>query len=116
MYVEQKTDGEVTPSKTSRNVFLRMRDLINERGWCQHEVQDKNGRVCLVGAYDLVAGVTFTDHGVTVNEDFELTDTFQDSAYWKLGEATDWSVPKWNDAPGRTQAEVIVLLERLARE
>ena len=116
MYVDQKTEGEAITREKWRDILLRMRDTINERGWCQGKAQDEQGRVCLVGAYDFVTDTKLTDHGIIIDEGLKPTDTFRDSAYHRLGEALNWLVTDWNDAPGRTQAEVIAFLERLARE
>ena len=105
MYVDQKTEGEVTTREAWRDDFLEMRDLINERGWCQHTSRDEQGRICLMGAY----------HGTCDTSRF-FTANFKDSTYYRLYQATDRSPISWNDTPGRTQAEVLALLERLASE
>lgn len=75
----------------------RAAQIIRERGWCQGEIEDRRGRVCLINAMALA----------DVN-----TPTAQDRVKAATGNPT-W-LHEWNNARGRTAAEVIDALERAA--
>lgn len=104
-----------TPMPPRREFEVRMLLIALEkaraliaRGWCQNTQIDADGNVCVVGAIKLAAGVEHI------------------SVYRHLGFTMDTSRPNetwpavWNDAPGRTQAEVLARFDaaiaRLAAE
>ena len=73
--------------------------VIQERGWCQDDYED-NGAVCTIGALNVAAGRTPDD------EDLEqLSSVAESMGLFVLG-----GIAAWNDAPDRTQAEVIARL------
>jgi hypothetical protein len=81
-------------------VLDRAADLIEERGWIQGRCKDETG-ICALHAIDLA----------TPDDD-------DDEMYWHTSEAVwqrvGWNITGWNDAPGRTAAEVIAALRAAA--
>lgn len=76
-------------------------DLL-ERGWCQGEYRDReHERYCLNGA--LMMSANLANYG-------EYSDMLYAVASY-LGIA---STIKWNDAPGRTQSEVVAAVRKTA--
>ena len=68
-------------------------DLIERHGWCQKAMQDSAGRICLLRA--VLAGV-----------DYDILPKTMD----RLHKAVGTGLTTWNDAPGRTAAEVVEFL------
>lgn len=86
-------------------VLLRAAALV-ERGWCQGSYRAHTGvtlRYCAVGAVDKARVLCGMDSGKN-NEIFSRVCRLQ------------LDVVGFNDAPGRTQAEVVALLRRAAYE
>lgn len=77
-----------------------------ERGWCQGTFT-LDGCFCLYGAVNMVVdGVPWSE--LTPDEYFvPLADVIG-------GEATEYNLASWNDAPERTQAEVIEAFRKAA--
>lgn len=82
---------------TIADVLSRAADLIVECGWTQGEWEN-NGCFCLDGALMHVKGDTYTFPEL----DLVCQATGAESAIW------------WNDAPERTQAEVVAKLREAA--
>lgn len=85
-------------------VLYKGADLIVERGWNQGDAPGPNGEVCLVQA---VADVT-RNH-VTVW--FRAIDAVSDFLGWQTVQGP---IHKWNDAKGRTAAEVVEVMRATA--
>jgi hypothetical protein len=97
-----------------RAVLLGAAKLIEENGWCQgtlNEFADDHECFCLVGAISRSVGrlangsVLILEYAVAAvcrHIGLELGDTFSRSA------------SAWNDAPERTQAEVVAALRGAA--
>lgn len=83
-------------------IFRRAAKLV-KAGWCQFFIceddADGNPRRCLLGAVSDACG-----------EVGEVSYPLRGA----IEELTGMDAAKWNDATGRTQAEVVELLERLA--
>jgi hypothetical protein len=80
-------------------MLLRAADYIEEHGWCQSRVMDKEGRVCLLGAI-LYVGGTGLDFMPRVEK--------------AAGIGQGGLIACWNNAPGRTKQEVVDVLRRAA--
>jgi hypothetical protein len=96
---------------TSRlaDIFDRAAELV-EQGWCQGEnYKTINGKPCCCawGA----AAQAYRETGV-VGSLVEIDDVMTKAARAMGSER----ITNWNDSPERTQAEVVELLRRLARE
>lgn len=95
---------------TPVEILTAARDLV-ARGWCQGTMaRTRHGcptawtlpdaaSFCSVGAVQAAAGAS---EGESVYEAFEFFADVIDRA----------RIPKWNDAPGRTQAEVVAAFDR----
>lgn len=95
----------------------RAADLV-ERGWCRvFLAEDANGDIaeacgpsackwCLIGAIYRVCPTRESRFGLQRAVRAELG----------LGNTRANAVADWNDAPGRTQSEVVGVLRRVARE
>lgn len=80
--------------------LLQTANTIREHGWCQKQLYDDYGSMCLLGA------LRFTIYGSVA-----LTGPRVITALAAL----DLMAPSiWNDTPGRTVEEVILLLEQTA--
>jgi hypothetical protein len=88
-------------------VFERAAQEIERRGWHQGGTASAQGRVCMMMAVCAAAGKEFQ----TTKMYFEAINYYALLGF-PLGEK---SPLVWNDAPGRTQAEVIDRLRRAAR-
>ena len=83
---------------------MKPSEYIEQHGWCQGELEDDYGRVCIEGSIVRVCD------GI---EDTAKKDEAIGAIERKILAAIPESVCvlwKWNDEPGRTQAEVLKLL------
>jgi hypothetical protein len=83
--------------------LLKAAQYIREHGWCQHRMEDTDGRVCLVGAIKRTLGMSLDS--LVFGIEFNKMDTF-------IG---DKDLGGWNDNPSRTKEEVIAALEGAAK-
>lgn len=84
----------------------RIKQLI-QFGWTQGQASDGYG-FCLYGA------VREATHGWDGNELFQTT--LERTAYalgWNGEGNPIYEITKWNDAPGRTQAEALALMDKV---
>lgn len=92
------------------SIFDRAADEIERSGWCQLDERNAAGNVCLVGAFRAM--------GVGTDMTARAFGAMGFPVHWNARHSVyvwDSSVPTWNDAPGRTKAEVIDRLRRAAR-
>lgn len=88
---------------TTQELRNKAADYIEAHGWCQGRYED-DGRVCVVGALRMAA------FGA-IDRNFEMpTVNAYRSACGELAHGIETPVSTWNDAPERTQAEVIAKL------
>lgn len=92
--------------------LVRAAEIIRKRGWCQHELLRLDGSFCAVGALKEAVGMRMS---APVQDLLypELVDSPVKPALEALQNALGTYVATWNDAPERTQDEVIELLERV---
>lgn len=76
-----------------KQTLIEVRQLLIDKGWCQHFSENDLGQYCLMGALSIVGDPN-------------------DEAYIYLYPLTNYGVSRWNDAPGRTFEEVIALLDK----
>lgn len=74
-------------------------ELIERDGWCQYVSTNNEGRRCAVGAINVAAGRDYSNSSY---------------ALWAMRQHIGESVAQWNDAPERTQAEVVAALREAA--
>jgi len=80
------------------------------KGWCQGTERDSCGRVCALGA---VRDITteFANRGLVVRLLYQVLCS-RDAYFGNLGASS--AVATFNDAPGRTVAEVVALFDDAA--
>lgn len=95
MFVESGRVTEVT-LEPWRQVLLDAADYIETYGWCQHDIRDEQGRVCIVGAMKAVR----RDNAVMA---FEI-----------LSKNLRMLPSRWNDDVHRTKEQVVAKLREVA--
>lgn len=91
-------------------VLRRAEQVIGERGWCQGNRVDQEGRVCARGAIEIaVYGAPMGP--ATSDRDYHLIEAAVDALYGYLGEL----VEHWNDKDGRQAVQVRHTLLAVAR-
>jgi len=86
---------------TAEEILARAADLLETRGWCQGVLEDEHGHLCLVEAL----GITLTKYRALRHVVCRAVD--QEIGSGNFG--------AWNDAPGRTQDEVVTALRNSKR-
>ena len=81
-------------------------DIIEQRGWCQNNMMDPEGRVCLLGALNM------SSSGARIQVWDHVSPVIDDLAKY-LGVSI---IVTWNDEVGRTQFEVVNVLRKRAAE
>lgn len=91
------------------NYFRQAADYIRQHGWTQNTYENTAGQVCTSGALlkvtrsDMVVGHTYPGSDWT-------------DAVRELNKFVAEPVAYWNDQPGRTEAEVLEVLDQLAEK
>lgn len=103
MYYDKRTETEpvIQPAQLEpyRQGLLDAADYIRGHGWCQGRLENTRGMVCIVGA---------------LNKVIDSVDA-RNRAGIALTKALSYDPVKFNDTPGRTQEEVIALMEAVAK-
>lgn len=82
-------------------LLLDTADYLEGHGWCQGAAQDSKGRMCVLGAMSSVfVGPAYENYSEGVARVLKQTGAFE--------------IAGWNDAPGRTQDEVVSMLRAAA--
>jgi hypothetical protein len=93
-------------------LLLDARDVLRDRGWCQFQLEDANGRVCVNGAIAVAMDGDAMGKRIQYGSRFEKPWLeAQASLQQATGVSNAWNVPTWNNTPGRTQADVEEALE-----
>lgn len=95
---------DATPIDETAAHLMRARAYLVEHGWCSHGAGDSYGRVCVASA---IAAVS-------------VAKLHSGTAGWLMGKALGvfpsridgYTIGRWNDAPGRTYAEVLAAFDR----
>lgn len=104
------TDGD---SEVGVNVARRTIEVLRERGWTQHVLENEEGEVCLVGALKIAADVP-------IESSYSVLEKASSSALVVLIDVLVENYPnraspsRFNDTEGRTVEEVIAVLEEVA--
>lgn len=88
---------------STETIWSQTLDVLEERGWCQWQLQDDVGRVCFIQAFMIAASRA----SLASTRRNQLHDHLK---YYVLGGSP---VSDWNDAPGRTFLDIKTLLVRL---
>lgn len=98
--------------KTERTILLKAAQLVRELDWCQFRLQDRDGRVCALGAIFVAGGIVIDN--CRCGEVDAITRRAWDKVAARVVEAGYANVPDWNDYSGRTIKDVVELLEDVA--
>lgn len=88
--------------------LLKAAEYMSEHGWCQGDLEDADGRVCVAGAIKAVVrgkdrNLRSTSAVISLHE--YLVKEYGDNC-------AAISIPAWNDDPDRTVEEVILALKQ----
>lgn len=90
----------------ARRIIARAADILEQQGWCQDVLKrEVNGKTCYCTLGALIAAVDEATPFAEVNPYVNNVEDY-------LGPGSCISI--WNDAPGRTQAEVVAVLRAVA--
>lgn len=102
-----KTDHTPAELDEASLLLLKTAGVIEERGWCQNSYGDKQGRLCILGAMRVALKLPLRDFCGAIPP-------AGDEAMDRLSRHIGNRPHKWNDAQGRTQAEVVAKLRAVA--
>lgn len=85
--------------KTIKQTARQMIRILNSKGWCRGYFENKQGHVCVVGAYDIVNNPWSNMHTVIT----------------KAIDSSEMSVVKWNDSQTDKRA-VTRMLKKVIRD
>lgn len=89
--------------------LLAVADVLELRGRCQGQLVNGSGQVCLLMAICEVIG------NVTATGGSQRVQTIVDVLRAEIGSAAETeTITKWNDMPGRTDAEVLTMIRTAA--
>lgn len=94
----------MTSEPTAADVVM---DVLNKRGWCQGDMEDLEGRVCLMGAFNKAAP--------WVTRSYEVESFYLKVVHY-LNERYDTSIACFNDAPGRSLEDIMMVLKEVASD
>jgi len=119
MYLRDKLP-EVTPvispiDEVSKCLLLAAQ-IIRKRGWCQLSLEGENGERCLRGA---ILEAKYGERPTAVRNPNDYPEMNRVSSYLGMptrenGNSGYYYIVNWNNASGRTAAEVIAALESAA--
>ena len=108
MFIEIKKEGEARNKNKWRDDLLRAAELLEQKGWCQNMLSTSHGEHCLLGA------IYFCHYGVEGDSN-HIAPPEWGEVFTLLEKFTGGMQPAfWNDAAGRTRAEVIAVLRAAA--
>lgn len=105
MFLETKREGEAKTADLWRDLLLRAADAIEKFGHAKNALCEPSGAMCAIGA------LNFADRGSAVTGQDSSANL---SAWTHLCRAVGGSVVEWNNAPGRTAAEVVATMRAAA--
>ena len=99
-------------------VLNRAADLVELRGWHQGDFHEEtSGRVCAAGAIRVAAGgVPYESCEQASSAERAFADCLAAHGLAKPGHCPIEVIGQWNDAEGRTAAEVVATLRAAAGE
>lgn len=102
-----------------KHLFRMAAGVIRQRGWCSKCFLDDDGRVCLDSALRLASGGFITEtpsHHVSPpgHPDVEEYSNYIDCVQ-EVRAYVDFSPQTWNDKDGRTEEQILDLLDGLGK-
>jgi hypothetical protein len=92
--------------KPWQQLLLDAAALIDKVGWCQGTAVNHQGQLCAAGA------MYYSNKVVYLHGDLSV---YNEARNHFLDTIKDHNVPTWNDAPGRTQEEVVAAMRKAAQ-
>lgn len=116
MWAEKRWDTdlpsvEAKPIDAVSDSLLKAANYLEENSWCQHSLMSFNGAVCLYGALIQVE----TEHSWDVETRSALPHPIAEKAMGRIYDTIKIDGVSFNDAPGRTKAEVVAVLRAAAK-
>ncbi len=111
MLYNKKWDKELKPELNPvQQTLLKMAEVLEQRGWCQFRVENKEGALCLFGSLRVAVYGSVFNWNPPTPEAFEL---FQ-GVVKRLHEHCGLNITGWNNSIARDKTEVINMLRDLA--
>ena len=102
MLYDKRWDAKVAPKESKLVEDLkRARDMVSLR-WCAKAGRDSFGGVCALIAINRSIGAS---HAEYLSGRDDAAEMFRLAIGWD-------NIPGWNDAPGRTRAEVVAAFDK----
>lgn len=87
---------------TPKEILEGAQKAIIEKGWCQGTLRAEDGSICLMGSM--------------VWSRFVSQEAFERAQKAVLTHTDNMSIPAWNDTPGRSVEDVLLVLKWAAKE
>jgi hypothetical protein len=92
-----------------RQILIGAKSLIETNGWCQKKYASKEGGFCMAGAIGKVMSYNKLSYGdktlcLAIDILRKSIEVGVKSGYYSIGD--------YNDAPGRTKAEVLAMFDK----
>lgn len=97
-----------SPSTITQTVYEKIAELLGQTGWARGVGRDSRGRYSLREAVDTVVASSASDAADRVSRSARCCNHLRELA-------GTTNIDAWNDAPGRSQAEVFELLLAASR-
>lgn len=112
-------------------VCEKAREILHEDGWCKGTVQNKEGQVCLMGAFNKAltgSAINHTDTPAYICWGSSDTDPLTSKLWEKIAERTTATYTGdmggecttrgagWNDKVAKDQQEVIDVIDAMAKD
>jgi hypothetical protein len=88
---------------TPREFLIQTKQVLLDRGWCQHAFESPDGRCCIIGAVGVAAEAARPERETTMAAKSYLREALGDSAP---------NLFKFNDQQGRQLKQVLALFDR----
>jgi hypothetical protein len=101
-------DGQHTTSE----ILRRAAQVVRERGWTQHVLVDRYGRVCALGALHFAEGRSAGSGFRRTESVIALANVISQRFGLRLNKGAEGNaIAIWNNAPERTPEEVALTME-----
>lgn len=104
-------------SEEARLVLKHAIEVLNERGWCQHQLSLPSGKVCAIGALGAAIRKVSDSDELPFTRNRLLRET--SGAAVKVLNREGWAgfdLAEWNDNPIRTKRDVIGLFTKVIEQ
>lgn len=92
------------PEQKISDQIAKVSEIILRYGWCKYELQDSQGRVCLLGAIGIAEGIDIAPTRATA-EQVHLCQQSSVSVF--LAQAAEQAIPAFNDHRQTTELDIM---------